>query len=566
MGSDLKSKLSGNSDLKSFETPSLSVLSEREKLIEIMEKVNQISLTNDLTSLFNQMLGLMGEICDAEMELFYLLDSTSDEMVIISVGGEIANPSFKGLRFNKELGILGQAASNRKPIIVGDLVHEQHWLKAIDPGYASDLKNFITLPLSFNQTFIGAVQLFNYQREELDLLQVLGERLILEIDKKIILKGSQQSNQKLRNLIDVLQQVSGNLDRERLLHLVTEQASQLLGAERSSVFLADSDDTELNFQVSYKSNSTKKENQVKPNEETVFNIFRNKHRQKDQDLGNEKPLSRGEGGFGFTTRSAITVPLQTQTGNNADGKTKTQTFGGLMVLNKLEGDFSREDNHLLNILAAQTSSFLQIVEIFDNANDLFLGVVKSLVTAIDAKDPYTQGHSLRVSELSVGIAEEMGLNDNLINDIRVGSLLHDIGKIGIPDEILKKKGALSNKEYHEIKKHTVVGHNIMRQARALQAVLPAIIGHHERLDGSGYPYGLRMGEIPLMSRIVAVADVFDAMASERPYRAGMPIPTVTKFLQNAADVFYDRACVEAMVRLIDREKVMEIFETYKYEL
>jgi putative nucleotidyltransferase with HDIG domain len=185
-----------------------------------------------------------------------------------------------------------------------------------------------------------------------------------------------------------------------------------------------------------------------------------------------------------------------------------------------------------------------------------------MVTAIDAKDPYTQGHSLRVSELSVAIAQELGLTENFINNLRVGSLLHDIGKIGTPDHILKKEGKLTEQEYDEIKAHTVIGHNIMRQSMALQPVLPAILSHHERLDGSGYPYGLRGDEIPLMSRIVAVSDVFDAMASERPYRPGKPIDAIIKYLQTTAGISLDQDCIHALTVLVDRGALPPFYQVH----
>jgi putative nucleotidyltransferase with HDIG domain len=534
---------------------SVSDLNERRRFIGVMEKANQIALQTDISDLINEMLDLMIEVSGADMALFYQLDGATNDLVIISSRGEIANPSFNGLRFKKDLGIIGTAANSMQPVIVGDLVEAHHWLQAIDPTYASGLQSVITLPLDLKGTFIAAVQFFNYKQAEVDILQVLGIRLINEIDRAGSLTMTLQSNQKLRNLIEILQLVTGSLDRDTLLHLVTEHASLLLNAERSSIFLTDTEDAELNFQVSYKSFREEPEETNLSNTENIINLFQSvkvRSGAPNQGTGQDTPP---ENEFGFSTRTAITVPLQTETQGVRKKEERKHTFGGLMVLNKLDGDFSPEDNLLLKILASQTSTFLQLVELFENANDLFLGVVKSLVTAIDAKDPYTQGHSLRVSEISVAIAEEIGLAENEVNDIRVGSLLHDIGKIGIPDHILNKAGVLTKVEYDEIRKHTIVGHTIMRQARALQPILPAIISHHERLDGSGYPYGLKGNEIPLMSRIVAVADVYDAMASERPYRSALPIKTVVNHLQNVAGIQLDRECAMALIRVIDTNRL-----------
>lgn len=181
-------------------------------------------------------------------------------------------------------------------------------------------------------------------------------------------------------------------------------------------------------------------------------------------------------------------------------------------------------------------------------------MIQALATAIDAKDPYTQGHSQRVSEFAVMIAREMGFNEAEINDLRIGSLFHDIGKIGIPDQILLKNGKLNDKEYEYMKQHPALGANILSQVKMLEASLPAILQHHERLDGSGYPAKLAGQQIAWMGRIVAVADVYDAMTSNRPYRAGFSPEDVIAYLNTQAGVQFDEDCVEALKSALMRSK------------
>ncbi len=175
-----------------------------------------------------------------------------------------------------------------------------------------------------------------------------------------------------------------------------------------------------------------------------------------------------------------------------------------------------------------------------------------LITAIDAKDKYTQGHSQRVSDFSVSIARELGLDETAVNDIRIGSLLHDIGKIGIPDSILLKNGKLSDIESELMKGHPRTGVNILSQVKLLDPMRPAILEHHERLDGSGYPLKLSDKQISWMGRIVAVADVYDAMTSNRPYRPALRGDVVLTYLHEKASILFDASCVHALDDILAR--------------
>jgi putative nucleotidyltransferase with HDIG domain len=207
---------------------------------------------------------------------------------------------------------------------------------------------------------------------------------------------------------------------------------------------------------------------------------------------------------------------------------------------------------LVRILANQASTFLHVADIYESNGELFLGVIKSLITAIDAKDPYTQGHSLRVSDYSVAIARELGFDENSITDIRIGSLLHDIGKIGIPDAILLKTSGLTSAELKLIREHPRTGANILSQVMLLEPMRPAILEHHERIDGSGYPGKLTGKQISWMGRIVAVADIFDAMTSNRPYRRALSVREVLAYLHEKIDILCDADCVQALDNILVR--------------
>lgn len=179
--------------------------------------------------------------------------------------------------------------------------------------------------------------------------------------------------------------------------------------------------------------------------------------------------------------------------------------------------------------------------------ELFLGTVKSLAAAIDGKDPYTRGHSERVSRFSVAIAQRLDLSDDEVEKIRISAVLHDVGKIGIDDVVLKKPAALTDEEYEIMKTHPQKGYKIMSQIPGIKEFLPGMYMHHEMINGQGYPQGLKGDEIPLMARIVSVADTFDAMTTDRPYQKAMEFNAAVERLKTFVGTRYDARVVQAFV-------------------
>jgi len=187
-----------------------------------------------------------------------------------------------------------------------------------------------------------------------------------------------------------------------------------------------------------------------------------------------------------------------------------------------------------------------------NLREMFISTTKALAAAIDAKDPYTRGHSQRVAQISLEIAKEMGLPPSEQQKVNVAALLHDVGKIGIEDQVLKKPTKLTEKEYGIIQQHPRWGAMIMGHIRQLKEIIPGIQHHHERLDGSGYPEGLQGSQIPILARIIAVADTFDAMTSDRLYQQAMETQYVVDKLLEWKGSRYDPEVVDAMVRVYPR--------------
>jgi len=209
-----------------------------------------------------------------------------------------------------------------------------------------------------------------------------------------------------------------------------------------------------------------------------------------------------------------------------------------------------------NKMAGDIEEYIErLKEAAEENRELFIGSIRMLAAAIDEKDPYTRGHSGRVAKYSTLIGQELGLSAQDLDKLRIAALLHDVGKIGVEDRVLKKPGALTPEEFELMKQHTVKGANIMRPVSQLKEMLPGIELHHEHIDGRGYPYGLLGPQIPLMARIIGVADTLDAMTTNRPYQSAMDIDFALNRIKSLTGSKFDGAVVNALDSAIQHGKL-----------
>jgi putative two-component system response regulator len=204
-------------------------------------------------------------------------------------------------------------------------------------------------------------------------------------------------------------------------------------------------------------------------------------------------------------------------------------------------------------LVARVRSLLRLRTFHRDLEDL-QSVVLSLASVLEAKDPYTKGHSARVGDLAAALARKVGLSHDECELMRVAGLLHDIGKVGVPDSLINKRGRLTEAEFRRVMDHPGVGESLCRPLRTVQAVLPLIRSHHERYDGKGYPDGLKGEEIPLGARVLALADAFDALTSDRPYRARLADEEALETLaRETVGGHWDPAVYAALAAMIRRQ-------------
>jgi hypothetical protein len=236
---------------------------------------------------------------------------------------------------------------------------------------------------------------------------------------------------------------------------------------------------------------------------------------------------------------------------------RSRRYGWLCSCNLNDGrDFGSVQTSLLSSVASILGTHQRNLELFRQHEDLLLSFVRSLVSSLDAKDAYTRGHSERVALISRCLGIQLGLPEADLRDIYLSGLLHDIGKIGVDDQLLRKVGPLTREEFEQVKKHPVIGYNILAGLKNLHVVLPGVRHHHEAYSGRGYPDGLKGDSIPLMARIIAVADSYDAMCSDRPYRKGLTVARLEEILNEGAGVQWDPAVVAAYFAVSDEIRMI----------
>jgi len=257
-------------------------------------------------------------------------------------------------------------------------------------------------------------------------------------------------------------------------------------------------------------------------------------------------------GLGFLFSGYLIRPLQ-----KLAAVTSEVAEGNLEVRADIESDneighLARNFNHMAGSIEALVRRLRQALR---QNQELFFETIRTLAAAIDAKDPYTRGHSERVSSYSMAIAKHLGLDSEAVFRVRIGAILHDVGKLGIRDSILQKPGGLTAEEYAVMRLHPEIGSQIMAPIRMLKDILPGIRNHHETWDGRGYPDQLAGEQIPLIARIIGVADSFDAMTTDRPYQKAMTLEHVVSQLRAMAGTRFDPRVIEAFVEAVEARDI-----------
>ena len=351
------------------------------------------------------------------------------------------------------------------------------------------------------------------------------------------IRGEERS--RIKTLMDLSALINSSLDIREIRKRTIEAAVRLVNAETGSLLFIDAETGDLYFDVALgEMGESVRTIRLKQGQGIAGWVATNQQGVVINDVQND-PRFYKEADFksDYETCTMICLPV----------KLKDKTIGVIEAINKRQGLFNNKDKELLTALSNQVAVAIENARLYKELRETFVSTVYALADTIEKRDPYTGGHTKRVMEYSLAVGQAMKLSPNEMLDLRLSAILHDIGKIGVRDDILLKKDQLTLEEFSAMAMHTTYGVQILNHVRQLKEILPGVKWHHEKFDGSGYPDGLKGDAIPLIARIIAVADTFDAITTDRPYRKGLNPRSAIEELKANAGKQFDPLVVDAFV-------------------
>jgi HD-GYP domain-containing protein (c-di-GMP phosphodiesterase class II) len=344
---------------------------------------------------------------------------------------------------------------------------------------------------------------------------------------------------KLKTLMRMAALINSSLDRGVIRRQAIEAATRLVDAEVGSLLLVDRQRDELYFEVALGNKGERlKKMRLRMGQGIAGWVARNCKAVIVNDTAGDPRFYRGaDEQSSFDSRQIIAAPLVC----------KGQVLGVLQAVNSRTGSFTDENLELFISLADHVAPAIENARLFETLKETFLGTTLALAEALELRDSYTGGHTRRVRDYSLATGRRLGLSADELEDLSLAAVLHDVGKIGVCDAVLLKESPLNGDELAVMNSHAVHGGEILRHVRTMDRIAPGVLHHHERYDGGGYPHGLCGEAIPLHSRIISVADAYDAMTTERPYRKSLGRETACAELHRHSGSQFDPTVVEVFL-------------------
>jgi putative nucleotidyltransferase with HDIG domain len=348
--------------------------------------------------------------------------------------------------------------------------------------------------------------------------------------------------QKMERLIEINITLNSTLELAQVLDLIIAKAVEMLECEAGSILLCNKEKDCLLFSASTSADSKTLAQIHIPLTDSLAGAIFSKNlplvvNNVDKDLRHNASVAAQ---IHFQTHSLLGVPMRIQ----------NRVIGVLEALNKKQGKFTEEDVKILTAIASQAAVAIENAQLVEALQESYESTLEGWAAALDLRDKETEGHSQRVTLLAIQLAQEIGVSKEDLTYLRQGALLHDIGKMAVPDSILHKNGPLTEPEKAIMREHPVNAYNMLYPITYLRPALDIPFCHHEKWDGSGYPSSLKGEEIPLAARIFSIIDVWDALRSNRPYRKAWSVKKTIAYIQEQAGKSFDPKLVKRFVEII----------------
>lgn len=525
------------------------VFNELKNEVLILRQISAITAKDfDLNAILDKFLEMVMTATDSDAGSMLLADKHTGTLKFEVVKGS-KSEKLKNYTMRIGEGIAGWCAEKGKPVLTPDVSKDKRFQPKISKELNYRTRNILCVPLKFEDETLGVVELINkkkggnYGKEDMNVMLSFAPYISAIIKNAQLILENKQKIHRLEHLAEMTGYANSTLRLDEILERILEISTDLLDAEAASVLLLNAQGTELYFAAATGAKKEEIKNIKVPIGSGIAGwVAREGRPALVTDAQNDPRLfKKADKETAFKTKSIVAVPINT----------KARLIGVLQVLNKKKDlPFNEEDAGILQAVSNQAATAIENARLYEDLHELFLNTVTALVAAVETKDLYTKGHSDRVAGYSVDIACGLGMADSEIEQLKLAALFHDIGKIGVNESILRKPGRLTDEEFEEIKKHPVNAANIMEKIPQLNGLIPAVKYHHERYDGSGYPDGLKAAEIPYFSRIISIADTFDAMSSSRPYRQAIPVDVCASEILRCSGTQFDPGIVFKAVEVL----------------
>lgn len=493
-----------------------------------------------------------------ESATLFLLDE-SDQTLEFAVVKGLGAKKLKGRKLPLAEGIAGKVARTGKPYLAAAVDKDPAWSSRVGQELGYKTRNLLAAPLILGGKTHGVIEVINkkdgrpFTRDDLVFLQGLAAEASVVLESARLFVDAKRRAEQFATLSRLSAVLNSTLNQKEVRNYAMEAAVELLACETGSLYLIDQEKQELYFEVALgEKGEAVKEIRLKLGEGIAGWVAQEGKSDLVPDTAKDpRWASRVDQKSKFQTRNMVTVPV----------RARDQVIGVLQALNKLQNKkFDAEDQRLLESLADQVAIALENARLYEEQKVMFRETAQALAAAIEKRDPYTGGHTKRVRDYCMATAKYMDLTAEEREWLELAAILHDIGKIGVDDQVLRKPDRLTNEEFEKMKPHPVYGWEILQHVKPLARAIPGMKHHHERFDGKGYPDGLKNGDIPFLARIIAAADTWDAMTSDRPYRKGLANEIAAAELKKFSGIQFDPDVVVAFLQAFEHGEILSQLE------